>query len=390
MTLLRPRLFLAISGAVCLIALVPQWRRPPAELAAIDRSPIGSARVNARLSTTDDADRQGCSVRRSRPGRRRPPFAGARRALRRGGAAAHGRLQFGLLRPRRSRRQRIAGARAGRRERRQPRGAIRLCRRPGRGACGERPRRDCAVSSGRGSGAGRASAAAPAQFRGRDPLQQGRRCGPRGARPGRERPGRANGAGMGVAARQRASVLRRARRLPRGPSDLAEPRLASRPAGSRTGRASPGSGQGRRVFRRRRAADERGKDRRGARGKSDGPQRRGVANHPRLVARRQFRRPDRERHPARLRRFARQGRSQISRRPPALRRLRRRRRARRGACRSRRSGADRGPHRGGARADERRAGQGRSCRRSATIPASCSPGSSTPAAPAASTRRRCC
>ena len=54
MTLLRPRLFLAISGAVCLIALVPQWRRPPAELAAIDRSPIGSARVNARLSTTDE------------------------------------------------------------------------------------------------------------------------------------------------------------------------------------------------------------------------------------------------------------------------------------------------------------------------------------------------
>ncbi len=53
MTLLRPRLFLAMSGAVCLIALVPQWRRPPVELAAIDRSPIGSARVNARLSTTD-------------------------------------------------------------------------------------------------------------------------------------------------------------------------------------------------------------------------------------------------------------------------------------------------------------------------------------------------
>jgi soluble lytic murein transglycosylase len=54
MTLLRPRLFLAMSGAVCLIALVPQWRRPPAELAAIDRGPIGSARVNARLSTTDE------------------------------------------------------------------------------------------------------------------------------------------------------------------------------------------------------------------------------------------------------------------------------------------------------------------------------------------------
>jgi soluble lytic murein transglycosylase len=54
MTIFRPRLFLAVSGAVCLIALAPDWRRPPPELAAIDRSPIGSARVDARLSTTDE------------------------------------------------------------------------------------------------------------------------------------------------------------------------------------------------------------------------------------------------------------------------------------------------------------------------------------------------
>ena len=390
MTLLRPRLFLAMSGAVCLIALVPQWRRPPAELAAIDRSPIGSARVNARLSTTDERIDKVVPFAAAAPAAAIRPLPGLDAPF--GEAAAPRAVGFSSACCARaySRRQRIAGARAGRHERRQPRGAIRLCRRSWRGACGERPRRDCAVPSGRGSGARRAFAAAPAQFRGRDPLQQGRRCGPRVARKGRERPGRANGAGMGVAARRRASVLHRACGLPRGPSDLAQPRLASRPAGRRTGRASPGSGQGRRVFRRRRAADERGKDRRGARGKSDGPQRRSVANNPSLVARREFRRPDRRRHPARLRRFARQGRSQISRRPPALRRLRRRRRARRGACRPRRSGADRSPHRGGARADDRRAGQGRSCRRSATIPASCSPGSSTPAAPAASTRRRCC
>ena len=37
MTILHPRLLLAICGAACLIALTPQWRRPPAELAAIDK-----------------------------------------------------------------------------------------------------------------------------------------------------------------------------------------------------------------------------------------------------------------------------------------------------------------------------------------------------------------
>ncbi len=42
------------------------------------------------------------------------------------------------------------------------------------------------------------------------------------------------------------------------------------------------------------AAIERGKDRRGARGERAGARRGGGANHPRLVARRQFRRPDRE------------------------------------------------------------------------------------------------
>jgi len=46
MTLLRPRLFLAMSGAVCLIALVPQWRRPPAELAALIAK-VESGEINA-------------------------------------------------------------------------------------------------------------------------------------------------------------------------------------------------------------------------------------------------------------------------------------------------------------------------------------------------------
>ena len=53
MTILHPRLFLAICAGAGLIAFTPEARRPPGEVAAIDRSPIGSARVNARLSTTD-------------------------------------------------------------------------------------------------------------------------------------------------------------------------------------------------------------------------------------------------------------------------------------------------------------------------------------------------
>ena len=62
-----------------------------------------------------------------------------------------------------------------------------------------------------------------------------------------------------------------ARRLPRGSSGLAEPRLDSRAAGSRPRRASAGAGDDRRIFRRRPAAIERGQDRRGARGAGVGP-----------------------------------------------------------------------------------------------------------------------
>ena len=43
MTILHPRLFLAICAGAGLIAFTPEWRRPPAELAAIDESAIGSS-----------------------------------------------------------------------------------------------------------------------------------------------------------------------------------------------------------------------------------------------------------------------------------------------------------------------------------------------------------
>ena len=121
----------------------------------------------------------------------RPPtsaLARARRALRRGGGAARGRLRFGLLRPRHSRRQRIAGARAGRRERRQPRGAIRFptfqARRLRR-APSPRFRR----LSGRGSRAG-SFRRRPARFR--RPRSSTAKATSRASRrsPGRERPGR--------------------------------------------------------------------------------------------------------------------------------------------------------------------------------------------------------
>ena len=50
MTILHPRLFLAICAGAGLIAFTPEARRPPAEVAAIDESAIGSvgARVDAR------------------------------------------------------------------------------------------------------------------------------------------------------------------------------------------------------------------------------------------------------------------------------------------------------------------------------------------------------
>ena len=112
-------------------------------------------------------------------------------------------------------------------------------------------------------------------------------------------------------------------------------------------------------FAERPAAVERGQDRRGARGAGDGPRRGGLANHPRLVARRQSSTPLAESVDlARIRRFARQGRPRLSGRPPALRRLPQRWRTRRGACRPRRLGARSGPHRGGSRAHEPGAHQG--------------------------------
>ena len=49
MTIFHPRLLLAICGAACLIAFTPQWRRPPAELAAIDKQ--ATAALPRRMST---------------------------------------------------------------------------------------------------------------------------------------------------------------------------------------------------------------------------------------------------------------------------------------------------------------------------------------------------
>ena len=212
------------------------------------------------------------------------------------------------------------GARAGRAraERRGPSGSVRLCGR----ACVLNRRLTPPTPAG-------PAAVAPGQFRSGGSLHEGRLRGPGVARCGGQRPGRTHGARMGLAARRATPVLRLARRVPRGSSELAKPGLDSRTAGSRSLRASPGAGDGRRFFRERAAAIERGQDRRGARRCGARPRRGRVGNHPQPVAGGQSRRPDRERRAARVRRFAREGRPRLSRRAPGLRRLSQRRGARR-------------------------------------------------------------
>jgi soluble lytic murein transglycosylase len=56
MTMLHPRLFIAICGAAGLIAFTWEGRPPPAELVGLDQSAIGStvARVGARVSAADE------------------------------------------------------------------------------------------------------------------------------------------------------------------------------------------------------------------------------------------------------------------------------------------------------------------------------------------------
>ena len=71
-----------------------------------------------------------------------------------------------------------------------------------------------------------------------DSLHEGRLRRPGGARRGGQRSDRTNGARMGVSARGQAPVLRLACRVPRGSSELAEPRLDSRTGRSRSRRAS--------------------------------------------------------------------------------------------------------------------------------------------------------
>ena len=69
MTILHPRLFLAICAGAGLIAFTPEWRRPPAELAAIDESAIGSSarRVARPPSQAADAGREARLAVAARP-----------------------------------------------------------------------------------------------------------------------------------------------------------------------------------------------------------------------------------------------------------------------------------------------------------------------------------
>ena len=154
----------------------------------------------------------------------------------------------------------------------------------------------------------------PRKSSSRDPLQEGRRRGPHGARMRRPltrtSDRRSNGRLCAPTRTRPSTRLPPSSRLIRAGQAAAwirerqEAELAAHPQAP---------DEGRRIFRQRPAAVERGQDRRGASGAGDGPPRGGVANHPRLVARRRFRRAVGERHLARIRLFAHQGRPRLSR-----------------------------------------------------------------------------
>ena len=322
MTMLRFGPLLAIGGAACLVAWTPEGRPPPPE--------VGDARP-ARAARVDDAptrDREqsaapaapsgrACVARRASFGdqapippalacpRQRPPERRGRqgpvrlRQPRRRGARARAPRDRAACADGTRSRPRLRGAGAV-----GARGRLRPCRSPP-------PSSQAAILYKKGDVAGLAALAAAAN----DPA---------------ERTALEWASLRADAHPSFASLAAFLEAHPSWPSrgwirERQEAELAAHPQAP---------ARGRRVFRRRAAAIERGQDRRGARGAGDGPRRGGVANHPRLVARRQFRRPDRERHLARIRRFAHQGRPRLSGRPPVLRRLSRRRRPRRGACRS--------------------------------------------------------
>ena len=361
MTLLRPRLFLAMSGAVCLIALVPQWRRPPVELAAIDRSPIGSARVNARLSTTDAridkivpfAAAAPAAAIRSLPGLD-APFGEAPPPPRTVGfsSACCARAISDASTPPAPEQAATSDASLA--------AQLAYADVPGAApaesalaaispslpavvlAPGELPPPPplssvAAILYNKGDAAGLAALAKAAN----DPAR-------RMALEWASLRANAHPSFTELAAFLEAHPTWPSRGSLR---DRQEGELAAHPqAPAKVAEFFAGGAP----------QTSAGKIAAARAAKAMGRNDEASQNNPSLMARRKFRRPDRRRHPARLRRFARQGRSQISRRPPALRRLRRRRRARLGACRPGHSGADRSPDRGGARADDRRAGQGRS------------------------------
>ena len=394
MTILHPRLFLAICGAACLIAFTPEGRRPPAELAAIDESAIGSsARARRRAAALASGRRRSrgaagacrAAERRRRSASTTPvpcagaplvrhPSSAARGSVeRRGprgpirrcgppgpGAAARGRPQLGLLRPSGTRRQ----ARR-RRPRRLPRAtptsrpnslmptsqapapAVSALSAiapspPAAAPAPTRPRRRRlrSVRRPRSSTIGATSRAWRRSPRRRttrpsDRRWNGRPCAPTPIRPSRRsppssRPIRPGQAAAGFATGEEAELAAHpeapakvAEFFAGGPPQTSAGKIAAARAAKATGRSDEAAQIIRALWR-------------------DG-------NFDALT------------ESVILRDFGAslaQGRSQISRRPPDLRRLRRRRHARRGACRSRRSGAGRGSHRGRSRADERRAAEG--------------------------------
>ena len=418
MTILHPRLFLAICAGAGLIAFTPEWRRPPAELAAIDESAVGSTapRVDgppsqaadhgpearlalaARLTEADEriddaGPGAGAPLAAIRPP---PPPEAALSDADLAAEFADAGVPFSS--PRR-RRARSASARLAALVQNPPPSPHRPARNPPPSGAA-RPARICSrrrpKRRARHQRPLQVAPSPPAAAPGADPplpppppplgseaailYNKGDAAGLVAlAEAANDAAGRSALEWTALRANAHPSFASLAAFLeahPTWPSrgwirELEEAELAAHPEAPAPVAAFFAGGA---------PQTSAGKIAAARAAKAMGRPRRGVANHPRLVARRQSRRADREHHPAGFRLFASQRRTTLIGRPPPLRRLRSTPTCPRcGAWRSRRSGAGRGPHR--RRRARRRAWrlpEGRSPQRSATILACCSPGSSTP------------
>ena len=326
MTMLRFGPLLAIAGAACLVAWTPEGRLRRPKSRALDRAP--ASRFDAPATETASVAGRGAIARR-RAGRIDRVWLSRRSAGADPPRPALSRRGHNASRPVRLRQPRGRGARARSALRRSPAAAVaRLPRAVSRLRGAPEPSAPAAEPglaarrrpflrprSCTGRAMSRASGRSPPRpmTRPSDRRSNGRLCAPTRIRPSRRSPPslrliRAGQAAAGFASGRKPNSLRIRWRPAKvaayfagEPPQSSAGKIAAARAAQAMGRAEEASQIIRALWR-------------------DG----------------QFRRPDRERHLARIRRFAHQGRPRLSGRPPALRRLPRRWRPRCGACRARR------------------------------------------------------